>query len=438
MLFWLYNIVLLFGILIGFPLIIVILFITGKNKTATLAQRFGCSTTKANHESDNLNNCSSQTLWIHALSVGEVISSVPLVNALKNNCEQTNIVFSVSTETGFEIATKLFKPELKVIFFPYDLLFCVKLISSGINPDLVIIVETDIWPNFMFEMKKRGIPVILVNARLSSKSLYRYKCFIFLFKSVFSSFSMICAQSLNDAKNFHRLDIPLSKITVTGNMKFDQDEKLVINENSHILEKLNIKTDQTVMLAGSTHKGEESIILSAFVKIRKKFPDMVLVIVPRAPNRAGAVCSIVQSVGLSAVLLNKLNTKNNNMRYNVIVIGILGILKQLYSIADIAIVGGSLLNIRGIGGHNPLEPAAFAKPIIYGKNMKNFSHISHLLLEAEAAIQVSNATSLYNAVIMLLEDKEKAIKMGQKAKNVLYANSGAVKTTLDVIQKTLS
>jgi len=365
--------------------------------------------------------------------VGEVISAVPLVKRLKERSHTRHIVFSASTKTGFDIANQYFNDSVKGIFyFPYDLKFSVKHVVEKIAPDVVVIVETDIWPNFLFEMKKRQTPVVLVNARLSNKSFAGYKRFDFFAKPLFLSFANICTQSVEDANRFQSLGVPSQRTTVTGNIKFDQEFQFLSTEEIEDLRKwLQIQPSQKVLVAGSTHNGEESILVDAFSKMKTEFKDLLLVVIPRDPERAKSVYRIFQTAGFSVGLIKEMEKPSEGHRFDVMVVGLMGILKKLYAIADIAFIGGSLI---ACGGHNPLEPALFEKPIIFGQDMSDFAEISKLLVDSGGALSVYDSASLCEAAAILIRDDKKAIEIGKRARQVFNANKGAVEKTMKVIK----
>jgi 3-deoxy-D-manno-octulosonic-acid transferase len=427
----LYNIILTIGITVGIPLIIPIILLSEKRRK-TFLQRLGVKRLPGNILSKN----NKKPIWIHALSVGEVLSSVPLVMKLKKRFKDKRIVFSASTKTGFEIANKLLKKNVdSIFFFPFDLLFSVKYITGKIDPAIVIIVESDIWPNFLFEMKKRNVPVILINARLSKSSFKGYKRFSFISNKLFLSFAKICTQSIEDARRFMLLGIPSNMISTTGNIKFDQPYDPVSEKEIEILKQsVNIQPVKKILIAGSTHKGEESILIDAFSRIRKDFADTVLILVPRNPERARSVLKLCKSAGFLSILMKNFENIDKDEKFDVIVVDVIGILKRLYAIADVAFVGGSLVNI---GGHNPLEPSAFSKPIIFGQYMSAFANISQMLVDSGGAVQVKNTNSLYETIADILSDSDKARNMGEKAFRVFNANKGAVEKTLKVIESQL-
>ena len=431
-LIFLYNLFLILLLFFLFPIVIAIV-VSSHKRRSTFLPRLGITPGISALNQKKIYTQMDKPLWVHALSVGEVISVAPLVKRLRSSFQDKKIVFSASTKTGFEIAGKLFRDDVDLItFFPYDFLLSVKLAAKKIDPSIVIMTETDIWPNFIWEMKKRRVPVILVNARLSNRSFSGYKRVLFLSKSVFSSFSRICAQSAEDAERFRLLEIPLEKISITGNIKFDQQDQPVSLEL--IKERklsMGIKPCQKIILAGSTHKGEETSLLEAFTRLKKDIKELLLVIAPRDPERAGTVCDIFKSAGFVSELMQTVSKTETGKASDVIIIDRIGVLKSLYALADVAFTGGSLVNR---GGHNPLEPAAFSKPIIFGSDMSNFAQISDMLLQSSGAIQVADADGLYNAASAILKNDKTASKIGKNAFSVYLKNKGALDNTLDIIK----
>ncbi len=431
----LYNILLYFLIAIGFPVILP-MALSSEKRRKTILQRLGLVPLPPAVIRRKALLSEEKIVWVHALSVGEVLSAVTLVKRLKERSHTRNIVFSASTKTGFDIANQYLNDSvIGIFYFPYDLKFLVKHVAEKIAPAVVVIVETDIWPNFLFEMRKRLTPVVLVNARLSNKSFVGYKRFDFFAKPLFLSFANICTQSVEDAKRFQALDVPSNRIMVTGNIKFDQEFQFLSAEEIKDLRKwMQILPSQKALVAGSTHKGEESILLDAFSKMKSEFKDLVLVVTPRDPERAKSVYRIFQAAGFSVRYMKEMEKKSAGHRFDVIVVGILGILKKLYAIADIAFIGGSLVEC---GGHNPLEPASFAKPIIFGQDMSDFEEISKLLVDSGGAVSVHDSASLFEAAAILMRDDNKAIEIGERARQVFKANKGAVEKTLRVVETCL-
>jgi 3-deoxy-D-manno-octulosonic-acid transferase len=428
---WLYNIVIAVLLLFGLPVVLPYLALSAKRRLI-LPQRLGVVLP---HPVPHRGTESKKPVWIHALSVGEVLASVPLINALKQDDDNCSIVFSASTRTGHDIAREKLGSLVDMVFyFPFDLPFAVKRIAARIRPEIVIIVETDIWPNFLFDMKHRGVPVILANAKLSHRSFSGYQRIAPFSRKIFSCFTSLCCQSDADAGRFRRLGLSGDLISVTGNIKFDQSDTMPsVSQVAELRSLLGIDQRQLVWIAGSTHEGEETVIQQALELIKKENPDLVLVVAPRDPERAGSVKRIFNAAGFDAATLSALSGRAAQTPADVIVIDALGMLKKLYALADVALVGGSLVHIRGTGGHNPLEPAAFAKPILFGRHMDNFSEIAAMLIGAEGAIQVIDANALHLIVNELLSNRDRAQRIGQNARRVFDANKGAVARTMAVI-----
>jgi len=406
------------------------MILTSKKRRKTVLQRLGF-TRFSQQKTKNINlSPDHQPIWIHALSVGETLSAAELVKTVKKNFPNRKLIFSVSTATGFDEARKRLADETEYIFFyPYDILFVVKKVLRQVSPSLFVLVESDIWPTFLLELKKMNVPTVLVNARLSSSSFVGYKRLSWIMRPVLNSFSKICVQSDEQGKRFVQIGVKPDKICVTGNMKFDQKTELVSRKNIISIRKsLLISENKKIFLAGSTHPGEESILLESFVRLRSTFSDLVLVIVPRNPDRADEVC---RSASDSGLVVKKMSRDKSDSS-DVVVVDVMGVLGKLYAIADAAFVGGSLV---ACGGHNPLEPAAFAKPMIFGPDMSDFPEISRMLLHAGGAIEVRNTEHIVQTVREFLTDPVKARKVGKKAFEIFQANQGAVEKTVAVIKK---
>jgi 3-deoxy-D-manno-octulosonic-acid transferase len=282
-------------------------------------------------------------------------------------------------------------------------------------------------------MKKRQVPAALVNARLSQRSYLGYKRISFFMSPLLSTFSTICTQTEEDARRFKRLGLPANRIASTGNLKFDQEyDSISEGELEALRQSMQIKPWQRVLLAGSTHKGEEEILLDVLSRLKGEFPDLLLIIAPRQPKRALSVCRMFRSAGFAGHLLKDLPSVQPDAKTDLIVVDVIGMLRRLYALADVAFVGGSLVNS---GGQNPLEPAIFSKPVLFGPHMDNFKEISHMLLASGGAVQVSNAEGLYNAAAALLDDRSKSGGMGEHAFNLVSSNKGVVERTVGEIEK---
>ena len=431
-----YNILLFSVTVLGLPLILSAL-LASKKLRRTFPFRLGFKGLPAAIECPEVRKNIKGPVWVHALSVGEVLSAVPLVVELKNKMENYSVIFSVSTLTGCEVASQRLSGIVDAIFFyPYDLPFSVRHVVKRINPALVVIVETDVWPNFLHELNLRKVPVLLINARLSKKSFIGYKRFAFIFRWMFSGFLTICVQSYLDAERFRRLGIPSERINVTGNVKFDQNNVSISDDQiASWRRRLKIATEKKVWLAGSTHEGEEAVVKDVFIRLRRNLFSMTLMVAPRDPRRSAAIARLFQQSGIATALVSQLSSNMEAQPADVIIVDTIGDLRALYALADMAFIGGSLVDC---GGHNPLEPAAFSKTVLFGPDMSDFSAIAQLLLESGGALQVSDAAELFAAVNMLMENSPKADEMGRNAYRIFCENKGAVARNLEIIVNELS
>ncbi len=416
-------------LMVVFVLLFPAVYLFSKKRRSNLLTRFGLATAWQPKEPGE------KRIWIHALSVGEVKSVVPFVKTIKDQHEKVKIVFSTSTRTGFEMAKEYFlTPGLENVdqlgYFPFDFTWSVRKVSNLIGPDAVIIVETDIWPNFLYEMKKRQVPVVLINARLSKGSLNGYLRFKRFFSAVFSFFTQIMVQTPLDAERFLNLGISKEKIHVTGNLKFDQALEDVEDSFVPVMRKrLNIQNKTLVLIAGSTHEGEEIILCRAYQKLKKKYPELMMILAPRDPGRCHSLLPYVLSVDTTASLLSKIKEPSQN--HGVVLVDEMGLLSRLYALCHVAYIGGSLVKQ---GGHNPLEPAAFSKPILFGPDMSDFMLISKLLTDHGGTKQIDSENELMHELDTLLGTPIVQRQMGQLNQEVFMQHSGAVKNIVENLE----
>ncbi len=414
------------------------LLLFSKKRRATLGARLGLSTRLLSFEDKNTESVEKgeKKLWIHALSVGEVKSALPLVTAIRKINKPCEIVFTASTKSGYEMAAALFLNKDRALvdhltYFPLDLNFSINRICRRINPKAVVIVETDLWPNFLYQMNKKNIPVVLVNARLSKRSLNGY-LFFKRFSTLFFSFlTQIMVQTPLDKKRYLKLGMDSSKVKVTGNMKFDQPyDPLDPAGLDYLKTQLGIQKKDQVFLAGSTHGGEEKILMNVFTILSNTFDHLVMIIAPRDPKRCRRLCSEFQKGGICAVLMSQIGSEMPGAR--VIFVDKMGELAKMYAVCDIAFIGGSLVSE---GGHNPLEAAVFAKPVLFGPDMSDFQQISDLLVQGGGALQVDSQKDLVLRLNALLNDHDHQKKIGDKSFKVFSAHSGAVKKILSRMEQ---
>ncbi|CCK79408.1 WaaA: 3-deoxy-D-manno-octulosonic-acid transferase [Desulfobacula toluolica Tol2] len=445
---FLYKIILNILFVLFLPCLPFVCFFSEKRR-ATLGLRFGFSTGLTPKQPGK------KRLWIHALSVGEVISAVPFVRALKEHRIGLDIVFTASTKTGFDMANQLFLKDNTRLpdqsaeqlvdqlgYFPFDLGYCVKKISRQINPDAVVIVETDLWPNFLYEMKKNKIPVMLINARLSKRSLKGYLLFKNFSSMFFSSLIVIMAQTPLDKKRFQRLGIDEKKILVAGNIKFDQPfEDMDERGLDAMRDRFGIQKNTQVLVAGSTHDGEEKLLCNIYKKSKKNFPGLLMILAPRDTKRCSAIKSYFLSREVHTVFLSTLDSlkemdnpeKMNDTRDcpDVVLVDKMGELSRLYAICDVAFVGGSMVRQ---GGHNPLEAAAFSKPVLFGPDMSDFLMISTLMMDHGGAKMVESEQNLGKEIEILLKDKQIRQQMGRRNFEIFSQNSGAVQRIIQQME----
>lgn len=372
----------------------------------------------------------NKNIWIHAVSVGEAITAIPLIKALQQQHPQYTILVTTTTPTGSEQVLKHLKNQVVHVYAPYDLPSIINRFLDRCNPTLCIIMETELWPNLLHAIHQRNIPILLANARLSEPSFRNYQRITKLTRQMLANLTWVAAQSDVDGERFTKLGLDHQKLTITGNIKFDLELPDTLLDDGKTLRAH--WGDRPTLIAASTHEGEEAIILQAFKTIQQKYPNALLILVPRHPDRFEKVAKLCQSTGFSIVRrsLNQLPDKNTD-----ILLGdTLGELRLFYTASDIAFVGGSLVPV---GGHNLIEPAAVRLPIVTGNYLHNFTAISQLLKNADAALFVDDAASLSNAVIQLLDDRVHSQVMGERAYQVSAANSGALAKHLQWIDNNL-
>jgi 3-deoxy-D-manno-octulosonic-acid transferase len=421
-----YNLLFTFLATIALPVMIPVCILSEKRRK-TVFHRMGLtriSNTLRSHSPGK------KPVWVQALSVGEVLSCISLVKHLRATLSDRTLVFSVSTATGYDTAKSHIEKYVDAIFyFPYDFSFTVRKRIREIDPAVFVLIESDLWPNVMFECHSRKIPSIWSNARLSTRSFKRYYRFRKFFRPVFETFSMICLQSRLEKERFMALGVHPDSIVETGNLKFDQKINHTSENALRPYQKLLPKRkDITVIIAGSTHPGEEASILWAFKQLRKTTPNIVLIIAPRDHRRSA---SLARMCSIQAWRTTRFSEPCHT-DWDILIIDVVGILRDLYGISDIAFIGGSL---EPHGGHNPLEAAARAIPILFGPHMTDFMDIAQMLIFADAAFEVKTKVELLEHVGKLIEDPDTARQMGKKAYRVFSSNKGAVLKTAHCIER---
>jgi len=378
----------------------------------------------------------TRPVWVHAVSVGEVLAARPVVAAIQQVRPELPVVLSTVTPAGQALALKEFPAAAAVFYFPFDWHFCVARFLSSVNPRAVLLVEKELWPNFLDACFRRGVPVFLVNGRISEQSFNRYRRIKSFTAGMLRQLRVIGAQTHEDRKRFLQLGAGEDQVRVTGNVKFDFQCHSV-EEKSDVLEKIRsslaVSADTPVVVVGSSMKGEESLFIEAFRRVREAIPDVKLILAPRHPERFDEVAQLLERCSISFLRRTGLCDNSPGGRARVLLLDSIGELRAVYSLATVAVIGGSFLPH---GGHNLLEPAAFGKAIVFGPEMSNFTEMARLFVRGQAARQ-TNAESLPRTLLELLRNPEARNLLGHRALSTLRQNQGATQSSVDCILASL-
>ena len=367
------------------------------------------------------------SLWVHAVSVGEVNAAEPLIKALQHSYPNAPLVITTITPTGAARVQQLFGDSAFQVYLPYDLPFAVRRFMNRIRPRLALIVETEIWPNLYFACHRRGIPLMIVNARLSARSMRGYKPLRRLASSALACVDLIAAQSRTDAARYRLLGADPQKVLVSGNMKFDMPIPAgAVAEGAAMRGHWGAR--RPVWMAASTHEGEELPLLEAHLKVLQRLPDALLLLAPRHPERFRLVEHTVRSLGFKVATRSVEGVPA--AVHQVFVIDAMGQLMPFFAASDVAFVGGSLVPT---GGHNLLEPAALSVPVLVGPHTFNFEEITRSLLEQGGAELVPDVEQLGPAVLRLLLDDARRARMGEAAQQVFERERGAVQRVMQLV-----
>jgi 3-deoxy-D-manno-octulosonic-acid transferase len=375
----------------------------------------------------------NRPIWIHAVSVGEVMASIPLIKAIKEAHPDSSLVLSTVTDTGNLIAKERAKEVDAIIYFPFDISLSVKSSLKRIRPLLFVMVETEIWPNILRALKAKGVPSIVINGRISKRSFKGYTRIRPFIRDVLKDITVFGMQTGSDVERIRTLGADPSKIEVIGNIKFDQS----ISQGSLNIERLRRSYgigERRLFVAGSTHEGEEEIIIDTFRSLKGKFQDLTLLIAPRHIDRVKRIEGLLKERGIASKRRTEL-IENDLDEASVIILDTIGELSKVYSLATVVFVGGSLVPV---GGHNILEPAIHSKPILFGPYMENFEDVALAFLEKGAAREVSDGHHLERELGSLLRNMDDARLMGKRAREVVEENRGAVEKSLRMIERFLS
>lgn len=367
-------------------------------------------------------------IMLHSVSVGETLAAIPLVRALRHHYPYLPITVTTMTPTGSERVQSAFGKDVHHVYLPYDLPSSIKRFLDQVKPKLVIIMETELWPNLINVLHQRHIPLVIANARLSARSAAGYRKISGLVRNMLHRITLIAAQSQEDGDRFVELGLKRSQLTVTGSLKFDISLTPELLARAITL-RAQWAPHRPVWIATSTHDGEERILLAAQRKLLETHPDLLLILVPRHPERFATAKDLVKKAGFSYTLRSR---REIHWGCSQIVIGdTMGELMLLYGIADLAFIGGSLVEC---GGHNPLEAAAHAIPVLMGPHTFNFNDICAKLSYAEGLITVADTDSLVKEVESLLTDEDYRRYYGRHAVEVLHQNQGALHRLLQLLE----
>ena len=402
------------------------------NWQAGFGQRFGRYDSRFKQAITN-----RHTLWMHAVSVGEVNICTQLIRALEPRLPNLKIVVSTTTTTGMEELQRKLPNHISRIYYPIDCHSCVSRALRIIRPEAIVLVEAEIWPNFLWSARDRGIPVFLVNARLSDRSYPRYRRLGFIFRDLFASLAGVGAQVEADAAKLREVGCPPEAIQVVGSLKYDAakiEERRI--EVPGMLRQLGVPPGVRVLVGGSTHAGEEGLLADVFLRLRERFPDLFLILVPRHFERSHEVGRELEARGVRFLYRNEVTpaTQLQPNEVQCLLVNTTGELRHFYEHATVIFIGKSL---TAEGGQNPIEAGALGKAMVFGPNMQNFAAVAASFLSEKGAVQVRNGEELERALADLLADSARREEVGRNALKVVRANLGAMDRTVEMIVKHL-
>jgi 3-deoxy-D-manno-octulosonic-acid transferase len=397
-----------------------------KKYIGTLGQRLGYLPISFNLDGD-------ESIWVHAVSVGEVLVARTLIPDLRRRHPRLKLFLSTTTLSGQQLARRDVRDVDGVFYFPFDWRFTAKRTLSLVRPRLFIMVETEIWPNLLRECRRRGVKTVVVNGRVSYRSYPRYRIVRPLFRRVLEDIDCFCVQGEETARRLADLGADPARVTITGSLKFDSLDLMSPPGRHRVLRFFRVSPNRPVIVAGSTLRGEEEAVLRAFNRVRTAGNSALLVIAARHPERFGEVEQLCRNEGLLTVRRSELPI-DAEPRADAVILDTIGELAQLYEIATAVFVGGSLVPA---GGHNILEPAVFGKPVVFGPHMQNFAEIADTFLRNGAAVQVRTDRELEETMVSLMSDPVRRARLGAAARALVEANRGARDRTLAAIAAVL-
>ena len=368
------------------------------------------------------------SLWVHAVSVGEVNAAAPMIDVLRERYPQYPIVVTTVTPTGSDRVRRIWGDSVFHVYLPYDLPASIRRFLKRVRPKLAIIMETEIWPNLFFSCHESGLPIVVANARLSERSLRGYGPVRPLARMAIRCAEWVAAQSQQDAERLIELGADRSRVIIAGNLKYDMDVPEFLSEQARDWREA-WGEQRPVWIAASTHEGEEEKVIDAHSRVLRRFPDALLLIAPRHPERFRPVLQLCRQMGFRTSSRSEDGLASVDSQC--FVIDTLGELLGFFSAADVAFVGGSFTTI---GGHNVLEPAALGVPVLVGPHTFNFTEVTDLLMASGACLRVANDLELAETVQSLLDDKERCNNMGCRALETVQAQRGALRRILSMLK----
>ena len=401
-----------------------------KKYVASLGQRMGYLPVSFNMDGD-------ESIWVHAVSVGEVLTARPLITELKRRYPNLRMFLSTTTMAGQQLARRSVQDVDAVFYFPFDFGFVVRRTLNLVRPKLFVMMETEIWPNLLRECRVRGVKTAVVNGRLSARSFPRYRMVRPLMRRVLDHIDRFLVQSEESARRFIDLGADPARVVVTGSLKFDSLEvspsALQARSRDRVLRYFRVSSSRPVIVAGSTMKGEETTVLKAFRRVRSMTPNTLLVLAPRNPERFGEAEQLARAEGWKVARRSDLAI-DAEPRVDVVILDTIGELATIYQIGTLVFVGGSLVPT---GGHNVLEPAVFGKPIVFGPNMQNFAEIAEAFVTNGAGVQLENEEQLEQVFVELMGDPVRRARLGAAARALVEANRGANEKSVAVLSQLL-
>ena len=367
----------------------------------------------------------NHSIWFHTVSVGELLAAEPIVRQIQARFPDRSIVMTTMTPTSSELLYKLFGDTVFHVYAPYDLPVCVRAFLRKVKPEFLVIMETELWPNMIHKASLTGCPVVVANARLSERSAQGYRRLRPAIGWMLNGLSLVLCQYQNDADRFRSLGIDASKIHVTGSVKYDIDVSPQVREEGRQI-RVALSADQTIWIAASTHDGEDQFLLEVHRRLLEKHENLILVIVPRHPERFESVWQLARERGF----LCHRRTQHTRPRpeTQVFLVDTMGELMAFYEAANIAFIGGSFVEV---GGHNPIEPAALSTPTVMGPHVFNFEAICEQLLQAEGMEQVNDIAELETVLSNWIQDPDRAKVVGDNAVKVVEQGKGAVNRVVE-------